>query len=48
MSVTYIVSIYTSDIKKAGTESNVFISIYGKKIDTGKSSGSTFVIRLKI
>ena len=35
MSVHYRISVYTSDKVSAGTDANVFIQIYGKRLDTG-------------
>ena len=33
--VTYIVQVYTGDVKKAGTDANVYINIFGERGDTG-------------
>ena len=33
--VKYIVQVYTGDVKKAGTDANVSITIYGERGDTG-------------
>lgn len=33
---TYIVHVYTGDIRSSGTNSNVFLTIYGEKGDTGE------------
>ena len=32
----YIVRVYTSDIRSAGTDANVFITLYGSKGDSGR------------
>ena len=34
--LTYTVRVYTSDISRAGTDANVFMTLYGEKGDTGE------------
>ena len=34
--VKYLVQVYTGDVKKAGTDANVYIKIFGERGDTGK------------
>ena len=33
---SYIVRVYTGDVKGSGTNSNVFMTLYGQKGDTGE------------
>lgn len=37
-STTYTVKVKTGDKKNAGTDANVFITLYGSKDDTGMAS----------
>lgn len=32
----YLVNVYTGDVKGAGTDANVFLTVYGDKGDTGE------------
>lgn len=34
--IPYIVKVYTGDVKYAGTDANVFLTIYGKDGDSGE------------
>ena len=47
MSVHYRISVYTSDKVSAGTDANVFIQIYGKRLDTGIQN-SNYVTKIKL
>lgn len=43
MSTTYNVRIRTGDKEYAGTDANVFMTLFGTKDDTGNSSNLTYI-----